>query len=271
MKKLVSIVTVLAIAGLLIAALALPALAGPDDTTNVYGGLYLDQLTVVRVAKVLGLTPAELTAALQEGQTLSQIATSRNVSTDAVVAAITAPHKDSIQLRVTYGYMTQEQADALLEQLDQNARALLDRDFSGQTSGGYGNGWGAMADYCDGMMAEYGGAGGMMGGYGMGGMMGGYGGGGMMGGYGMGGMMGGYGGGGMMGPGWGGTAPNWNGVTPNSTPAPARSYRTAQSDFGSTIGRIWSSLFGGGSGFMSGGRTGGGMMSGGSGGMMGGW
>ena len=156
-----------------------------------WGG-YLDNATLNRVATVLGITPAELTAQLQSGKTLAQVAKDKNVTTDKVVEAILAPYKDQLQLRVKYGYINQTQADLSLTTAKQQAEITLNRTFNapGVVGGPNTPGYSAndMESYCNNMMGS-GGVGGMMGGNG-GGMMGGNGSG-MMGGNG-GGMMGGW-------------------------------------------------------------------------------
>jgi len=160
-----------------------------QETTQQWGG-YLDNATLNRVAVVLGLTPAELTTQLQSGKTLAQLAKDKNVTSDKVVDAILAPHKDQLQLRVKYGYITQTQSDSYLATAKQQAEITLNRTFntSGVTGGPNTPGYSAndMLSDCNNMMGS-GGMGSMMGSNG--GMMGG--GGGMM--SGGGGMMGNYG------------------------------------------------------------------------------
>ena len=176
MKKLLVFGSLVLLLGLLIVGSALPALAhNPDpDGTVAPGGITPDQPTVVRLAEVLELTPEELVSLLQAGETLSEIAAEQNISEEAVLDAILAPHVSQIELRLNYGYITQAQADAMLAEAEEHAQSLLERDFS--VAGSYGS-WGEMEEDCDGMM---GGWGGMMG-YGGRGMMGhGYG---MMGGW----------------------------------------------------------------------------------------
>ncbi len=217
MKKLLLVGSIVLVLGLLIVGSATTIMAhGPGDgEATTASGVYLDQPTLTRLAQVLGLTQDELAIHLQDGKTLSEIAVEQNVPEEEVVKAILAPLRDTLQLRVNYGYITQEQADALLEKAEDHARTLLDQNLS-SSSGQYGSYTGEeMEDYCSDMMGN--GQGGMMGngwggmtGNGFGGMMG-NGWGGMMGG-GFGGMTGnrwggmtGHGSGGRIGNGWGGT------------------------------------------------------------------
>ncbi|MBI4288988.1 MAG: hypothetical protein HY671_11240 [Chloroflexi bacterium] len=159
------------------------ALANRDSgkvvTTAVdeQAGFYLDSATLTRVATVLGVTPTELTAQLQAGKTLAQVAKDKGVDTAKVVEAILAPHKDQLQLNLKYGYITQAQADAALASARQAAESVLDRTFN--TPGVIGAPGAAPSDHmdeamikaCRDMMAS-GGMGNMMGGQGSG-MMGG--------------------------------------------------------------------------------------------------
>ncbi len=257
MKKIRLIgLVVVTLALLLVGVAAVPALAHPGDRDNsAYAGAYIDGPTLTRVAGILGLTPEELSARLQAGETLAGIAQNQNVSEDTVIDAIAAPYAEQLKLQVRYGYLTQEQADTLLETAREHAGSLLEQDLSG--TGGNADWWQDMEDYCGNMMGNYGGGtgyGGMMGG----GMMGKYGGGGYGGMMGPG-MMGGwygqrYGSGGMMGPGYGsndGTT-GWSAPTPNST-------RNMSNGWTGMFSRFWNGLTGRGGGSAGGG------------GMMGGW
>ncbi len=181
MKKLLVTVSLVLLLGISIVGSALPALAhnAGEGGTIASSGVAVDQPTIVRLAEVLDLTPEELVSLLQAGETLSGIADAQNIDEEVVVTAILTPHTSQITLRVDYGYITQEQADAMLAEADEYAHALLTRDLS--AAGTYGN-WEEMEEECIGMMGNYGMGGGMgygmmdnygMGGGGWGGMMGG--------------------------------------------------------------------------------------------------
>ncbi|MBU2609273.1 MAG: hypothetical protein KKF26_08150 [Chloroflexi bacterium] len=251
---------------LLVVGAAAPALAhsGDSDTAN-YSGAYIDGPTLVRVAEALGLTPEELNTDLQTGETLAEIARDQNVPEDTVIAAIIAPYAEQLKLQVRYGYLTQEQADALLETAREHASSLLEQNLS--STGENADWWQEMEGYCGSTMGNYGdstGYGGMMGG----GMMGNYGGGygGMMGGGMMGGQYGqGYGSGGMVGPGYdyNDSTTGWSAPIPNAN-------RSASNGWNSIFSRFWNGLTGQGNGTMGGGVMGGGFGGGFGGGMMGG-
>jgi len=89
-------------------------------------------------ANVLGMTVDEVKSALQDGQTLQDIATEAGVDIDEVHAAIQAVHETEMRERIAQavedGTMTQDKADWLLEGLD--------KSFIGDGPGGFGPGFG---------------------------------------------------------------------------------------------------------------------------------
>ena len=112
--------------------LAVPALAHPFDRD--YGtngnGIFLDSPALTRLAEALGLTPDELASRLQEGEILAQIAREQGIPEEELVEAIVSPHADQIALRVKYGYLTESQAETLLETARERATWLLEQDLS---------------------------------------------------------------------------------------------------------------------------------------------
>jgi hypothetical protein len=70
------------------------------------------------VAQKLGLTYAELNAALQNGQTVAQLAQAKGVSLDELKTAALAAMKASFAELVKQGVMTQQQADWMLDHMD---------------------------------------------------------------------------------------------------------------------------------------------------------
>jgi len=74
------------------------------------------------VAEQLGLTPAELTEALDDGQTLAEIAEAQGVDLQDIQDALSASRieqmKEKIAQAVTDGDMTQEEADWWLTGID---------------------------------------------------------------------------------------------------------------------------------------------------------
>jgi hypothetical protein len=78
-------------------------------------------------AKYLGMTPQELRAARQSGQSLAQIAAAQGKSVDGLVAAIVAPAKARAATAVSDGRLTQQRADELIARLTQRVQMLVQR------------------------------------------------------------------------------------------------------------------------------------------------
>lgn len=151
---------------LLVVSVAGVALAqGPADTDDMpaycgqgWGGYHGHGATSSEtVSELSGLTPEEIQAQRQEGKSLVEIAAAQGVSEDALVEAIMAAKTEFIQQRVEAGTLTQEQADLMLEQMEQRTLQAVNRTIVGPPDWSRGNGRGA----CDGE-AEFGdGMGGM--------------------------------------------------------------------------------------------------------------
>ncbi len=103
---------------------------------NASGGMHTfvwDALT----AK-LGLTSDELTAELNSGKTIAQVAEEKGVSRADLIATLETAHKDSLAQAVTDGVLTQEQADNILTQMAGRYEWMLDNAGFGQAAGGRG-------------------------------------------------------------------------------------------------------------------------------------
>lgn len=124
---------ILAVAAVLMAALAIPALAqeatptpptcGPLGMGIRLGGMGLGSWeSFDAVAQALGMTPVQLFTELHAGKTLSEIATEKGVDLqkvqDAAKAAQQQAYKAQIEQAVTDGKLTREQADWLLKGLE---------------------------------------------------------------------------------------------------------------------------------------------------------
>jgi hypothetical protein len=70
-----------------------------------------------RMAEFLGMTGDELDAALAEGKTPWQIAEEKGISQEAFAEAMQAIHADILKQAVADGVITQEQADWMLDNL----------------------------------------------------------------------------------------------------------------------------------------------------------
>jgi uncharacterized protein (DUF433 family) len=92
------------------------------DAIRAVRPLKLGTAELEAAAKALDMTTDELTAALQSGKTLEQVATDQGVEIDDVRAAIQAVHAAELRERIAQavedGTITQENADWLLEGLD---------------------------------------------------------------------------------------------------------------------------------------------------------
>lgn len=176
-KRLKLLTTTLAIAGLLAvtfgASLALahdPAESNGDwwdgmeeychgdggmmgDGGHGMGGYFgHDALYDEVVSDLLGLSAEEIQAQRLEGKSLVEIAAAVGVSEDALVTAILAARTATIQELVAAGTITQEQADFMIQNMEQQITLAVNRTGTGH---GYDSGS-------------------MMGGNMMGGMMGGW-------------------------------------------------------------------------------------------------
>lgn len=132
-----------------------------------------------QVAALLGTTTADLTAQLDSGETLAEIASANGVSQEQLIQTMMATYENHLSIMVQNGYLTQDQASNLTEQVRERLQTMLTSRLNYD-----GSGW----NYMGGMMGRYYGGdssqqqpdssslpqrgyGGMMGGYG-GGMMG---------------------------------------------------------------------------------------------------
>jgi hypothetical protein len=86
-----------------------------------HGKRGMGEAELAAAAKVLGMTSEEISAALAEGKTLEDLATSAKVNIEDVRTALSALHaeemKTNIAAAVADGSMVQEKADWLLEGL----------------------------------------------------------------------------------------------------------------------------------------------------------
>lgn len=152
-RKLVLLAISLSVAA--IAALSIGAVVGaatpPDAATAATcpcggygnGGGWLGVDTDAVVAKLLGMTEADIQAQRQAGKSLVEIAKARNVTQQQLVDAIMAAKKAAVQSRVTAGTLTQERATIMLQQMEQATVQAVTRTTIGPPEGrGAGNGMG---------------------------------------------------------------------------------------------------------------------------------
>ncbi len=94
------------------------------------------------VTQLLGMTQEEIQAQRLEGKSLVQIADTKKVTAEQLTEAILAAKRDQIQERVTAGTLTQEQADLMLQTMQQNVVRAVNRTSVGQPEWAGGNGTG---------------------------------------------------------------------------------------------------------------------------------
>jgi hypothetical protein len=145
------------IAGLLAALLVVGVVGASgvfaQSSTAAHGGpghgrgFRLGTAELQAAAQALNMTTDELTAALQGGKTLEQIATDQGVDYADVQEAIQTAHaselRDRIQQAVEDGTITQENADWLLEGLDKGFIGVPGAFGLGGPHGGHGFGPGS--------------------------------------------------------------------------------------------------------------------------------
>ena len=108
---------------------------GPGDP---HGGRGLDGAALEVVAEVLNMSAEDLSAALEGGKTLKELADAANVDMQEIFDALNALREESMREHIAQavegGTMTQEKADWLLEGLD--------KGFFGGKGFGFGRGGG---------------------------------------------------------------------------------------------------------------------------------
>lgn len=77
-----------------------------------------------QIAQGLHMTPTQLQTQLQSGKTLSQIATTQNVSAAQLQIIVTNAVKSALQPAVSNGTINQLQVNALVKRLQKNPKAL---------------------------------------------------------------------------------------------------------------------------------------------------
>jgi hypothetical protein len=112
------------------------------------------------VTALLGLTSAEIQAQRHQGMSLVQIAAAQNVTQEQLVQTITAERQAQVQARVTAGEITQEQADYMLQNMEQNIIRAINRtttgkpDWAGGQGGSRGSGNGQIMAQSQGAQAN---------------------------------------------------------------------------------------------------------------------
>ena len=106
--------------------------------TAMMGANGMHEQAWTAVAKKLGLTYAELNTAVQNGQTVAQLAQAKGVSLDALKTAALEAMQASFAGLVKQGVMTQQQADWMLDRMDDMPMFNFDQGFGPGMMGGRG-------------------------------------------------------------------------------------------------------------------------------------
>lgn len=149
-KRLRLLAVPLVIVGITVIAFAGIALAADPPRTDSDGqyscgsgwGGYHGQVATCseEVSNLLGLTPEEICAQRLEGKSLVEIAAAQGVSEEALVEAVMSAKTEAVQARVEAGAITREQADLMLQRMEQRTREMLNRTTTGPPEWARGRG-----------------------------------------------------------------------------------------------------------------------------------
>lgn len=117
---------------------------GPGGHWWGYGGSYGNpdysaNPMLKALADKLGMSANDLASELRGGKSVVEVAATKNVAEQTLMDLLMAPVIDSLKLRVQYGYMTQQQADAAQKYESDRIRYMLNqKGFLGMPGwGGY--------------------------------------------------------------------------------------------------------------------------------------
>ena len=81
--------------------------------------------------KLLGMTQAEIQAARLDGKSLADLAKAKDVSKDALIQAILDEHEADLAKLVVDGKMTQAQAEAMVNRMQEQVKLMVERTGTG--------------------------------------------------------------------------------------------------------------------------------------------
>ncbi len=96
---------------------------------------HLSKVGLEAAAQALGVTPQDLKAELDKGQTLRQVAQARNVDAAKVEKAVADALKGELDKAVAAGKLTQARADQAKARIDQTVGKLMDAHLGGAQQG----------------------------------------------------------------------------------------------------------------------------------------
>ena len=142
---LVAVLLVLGVGGVVFAQDPTPPVEGFCPYGGTCGGYgmggfgYRGTMSTL-LSDALGMAPEDLYAALADGQTIAELAEAQGVGLDDVVEALVAPRIEQLEHAVADSFMTQEQADWMIEMMTTQMSWRIENFGLGY--GGYGGGGG---------------------------------------------------------------------------------------------------------------------------------
>lgn len=101
----------------------------------------------VAVSELLGMEPADLQAARQDGQSLAEIAESKGIDTATLISGMLEVRKTALTKAVAEGRITQAQADLMLKNMGDRIADRIDDTQVGPPAGRGGHGRGGQGGY----------------------------------------------------------------------------------------------------------------------------
>jgi hypothetical protein len=146
MSKRSKAILVAVLAAVLVLAVAVPVFAatnGPGATTlgtgyRGYGHgpmLGAGLRGIDTAAQVLGMDAADLATQRHDGQSLAQIAQSKGMSTDTLIAELLKARKTALDAAVAAGTITQAQADYMMHNMSDNMADRVNDTDAGPGAG----------------------------------------------------------------------------------------------------------------------------------------
>jgi polyhydroxyalkanoate synthesis regulator phasin len=112
------------------------------------------RLTVEAAATVLGLEPEELLSELKDGKTLAEVADGQGMPVGEFTAAMLAQVQQELDALVAEGTLTQEQADAIYDRVEENIDRIVNASPGPPGFGPPGHGPGGFGGPCLGPAGE---------------------------------------------------------------------------------------------------------------------
>ena len=118
-----------------VTASSTPSASSGSSTQGQGSARLIRAATAKAAAKLLGLSTDQLRTALQQGQSLAQLATQHGITVDSLVTGMVNAAKTELATAVTDGRLTQAQADAITKTLTVRITDRVNATGSSQPSG----------------------------------------------------------------------------------------------------------------------------------------